>query len=340
MDRKRTTLEACQRVVVLHQGALGDFLLALSLVQPAAKQLNNPLIIAISGNPVAKLAAGRSVITSRQSPEETNLHTLFGDSPPKSEIWAEILQDADLVISFLGAPDSHVHNRLSHVSEAKIISIDPRPMDETQAKRIHITHQWWQDIRKQEPRFPKPMPPVISRTIYQSGNNTSKSSHENVAFSSNKDETSLPIIIHPGSGGREKCWPWKRFFQLADELGRSCNISWMLGPAELERTPEVNRSLRRRCDSSPGEALIVEENLAIAAFFLCRAGLYIGNDGGMTHLAAALGLETVAIFGPTDPYVWRPLGNHVHIAATSTVGDSIDKISVEQVLEVCQPLLY
>ena len=43
--------------------------------------------------------------------------------------------------------------------------------------------------------------------------------------------------------------------------------------------------------------------------------LYVGNDSGMTHLAAAIRLPTVAIFGTTDPHMWRPLGDHVRIVS-------------------------
>jgi ADP-heptose:LPS heptosyltransferase len=45
----------------------------------------------------------------------------------------------------------------------------------------------------------------------------------------------------------------------------------------------------------------------------CR--FFIGNDSGITHMAAALGVPTVALFGPTDPKVWAPRGEHVTVVA-------------------------
>jgi ADP-heptose:LPS heptosyltransferase len=51
----------------------------------------------------------------------------------------------------------------------------------------------------------------------------------------------------------------------------------------------------------------------------------------MTHVAAALGVPTVAVFGPTDPHVWRPLGAHVRVAAPPEPGP-IESVSVEDVL--------
>jgi ADP-heptose:LPS heptosyltransferase len=42
---------------------------------------------------------------------------------------------------------------------------------------------------------------------------------------------------------------------------------------------------------------------------------YVGNDSGVSHLAAALGVPTIAVFGPTDPTVWAPLGPKVAVVA-------------------------
>jgi ADP-heptose:LPS heptosyltransferase len=49
------------------------------------------------------------------------------------------------------------------------------------------------------------------------------------------------------------------------------------------------------------------------AALIAQAAVFIGNDSGLTHLAAALARPTVAIFGPTDPEIWGPRGEHVSI---------------------------
>jgi ADP-heptose:LPS heptosyltransferase len=48
--------------------------------------------------------------------------------------------------------------------------------------------------------------------------------------------------------------------------------------------------------------------LRVLGALLGRAGLYVGNDSGVSHLAAAAGAPTLALFGPTDPAVWAPVG--------------------------------
>jgi ADP-heptose:LPS heptosyltransferase len=81
------------------------------------------------------------------------------------------------------------------------------------------------------------------------------------------------------------------------------------------------------------ESLLVEEDLCKAAEQMASFDLYVGNDSGTTHLAAAIGLPTVAIFGTTDPQIWRPLGEHVTVVATEPPADSMENVSLEQVHE-------
>lgn len=63
----------------------------------------------------------------------------------------------------------------------------------------------------------------------------------------------------------------------------------------------------------PDAPLLHAESLVELARSLAGARLYIGNDSGVSHLAAAVGCPTVVLFGPTDPRVWAPRGGHVTV---------------------------
>lgn len=121
------------------------------------------------------------------------------------------------------------------------------------------------------------------------------------------------VVIHPGSGSPKKNWPLHRFQELADSLAaRGLSVTWCCGPAEQERGFSLSA---RSLPPMP---------LSELASVLASARLYIGNDSGITHLAAAVGCPTVALFGPTDPAVWAPRGNHVHVV---TGGDGWPEVS-------------
>ncbi|GMV93278.1 MAG: glycoside hydrolase [Candidatus Hydrogenedentota bacterium] len=129
-------------------------------------------------------------------------------------------------------------------------------------------------------------------------------------------ETPHDVLIHPGSGGKKKNWPMERFAEVAarlTQLGR--NVAWIRGPAE--------ESIR----IPPGANLIETPSLVTLARDLAATRLYVGNDSGVTHLAAACGCRTVAVFGPTDPAVWAPRGEHVTVVHGDPwpgIGDVMD----------------
>jgi ADP-heptose:LPS heptosyltransferase len=103
------------------------------------------------------------------------------------------------------------------------------------------------------------------------------------------------IILHPGSGSRMKCWP--HFVELANRLE---TVAFLIGPAESD----FNTGRHHRLENP---------SLREVSKLLRSSRAFVGNDSGITHLAAHLGVPTVAIFGPTDPRVWAPLGRRVSI---------------------------
>ena len=127
------------------------------------------------------------------------------------------------------------------------------------------------------------------------------------------------VAVAPGSGGRAKCWPRERWLALARQVaaaGRAIDV--IVGPTEIERDDP-------RCWPWPvSVAFVVVESLVALAQRLARAAAFVGNDSGTTHLAAALGVPTVALFGPTDPRVWAPPGPHVHVIEGDTAMGGID----------------
>ena len=115
------------------------------------------------------------------------------------------------------------------------------------------------------------------------------------------------LIVAPGSGAREKNWPQSHFLQIVhwwrDRLGGRAVV--VVGPVEMERGGY--EQLSPCCDVASGL------DLAQLAALLARGDLYIGNDSGVSHLAAAVGCRTVALFGPSDERQWAPRGPRVTI---------------------------
>jgi heptosyltransferase I len=102
-------------------------------------------------------------------------------------------------------------------------------------------------------------------------------------------------IVNPGAGWGAKRWPAERYGQVADalrELGLRTIVNY--GPGEESLAREVE-------SASEGIATAMQTSVSELIALARRAKLFIGGDTGPLHLAAALQIPVVAIFGPTDP---------------------------------------
>jgi heptosyltransferase-3 len=146
----------------------------------------------------------------------------------------------------------------------------------------------------------------------------------------------LPVAIHPGSGGKKKCWPLEKYCELVARIAGDFRPIFLFfsGPAEEQSVKkQIDRFSRSRQDVTH----IADGSLRTAASLLSRCSLYIGNDSGFSHLAAATGCRVLALFGPTNPAVWGPLGNVEIVSAGFPA--PIDRIAVDTVFRVAASLL-
>jgi heptosyltransferase-3 len=109
------------------------------------------------------------------------------------------------------------------------------------------------------------------------------------------------IAIHPYSGSKQKNWP--HFAELASRIDKP--VRFCVGPEQS--WPEGVRY----------------NDLYELAKWLATASLYIGNDSGITHLAAAVGVPVIAIFQASDPAIWSPRS---HVAPKVLISPTVDEV--------------
>jgi ADP-heptose:LPS heptosyltransferase len=147
------------------------------------------------------------------------------------------------------------------------------------------------------------------------------------------------LAFHPGSGSATKNWPAERFLALARQLdghpslGRPPSLL-VLGPAEADGPPAATPLPEA---DTPSLVVAREPPLRVLGAVLSRAGLYVGNDSGVSHLAAAAGVPTLALFGPTDPGLWAPVGRHVRCLRAPR--SRMTELTVDAALEAAREVL-
>lgn len=286
--------------LILHAGALGDCVLTIHVAKALRRAGYRTTLAARS--PIAAWASRRGVVNQFLWLER--MAWLWNESPSnagRQDSPSEI-DCFDLVISFLGRGSEPIARRLNQrFGASRVVHVDPKVTDETSNHGIHITQQWLEEIARQRSDL------KFEISDLKLANPHEWPTHRQLPH---YQITTLPnALVHPGSGGPAKCCPLDAMEALVSEfLAHGCGVRWLIGPDEVERDgPALQERLER---TAP---VIFEDSVEAAAGIVAQADLFLGNDAGMTHVAALAGVHTVALFGPTDPRVWRPLGSRVCI---------------------------
>lgn len=273
--------------LVFHQAALGDFALTL----PLLRALPGPVTLVTTwsrGRLAAALIDGLRTADLDQF-EFTRLHADGGPSRLSPAV-AELFEQATLIVDFVGAGDDAWSANVRRLApDAVHVPLLTRPESRDHAAR-------------------EPLGVHHRRVLTDAGALLDAPVHP--ARPGPPPAADAPVLLHPGSGGEAKCWPLERWLDFAEHLvARGHEARLIFGEAEAHRWTDPQRAA---VEAAGGRGLANLEALVEA---LLPARFYVGHDAGPSHLAAQLGVPTVALFGPTDPAVWAPVGVDVRVIA-------------------------
>jgi len=141
------------------------------------------------------------------------------------------------------------------------------------------------------------------------------------------------VIIHPSSGSPKKNWPY--FDELTSRIGQSCLSLWERAQGVFESSTPTGGASHTGLSHRERHRMISDLSLPEVSRHLRKCRAFIGNDSGITHLASYLGVPTVALFGPTNPRIWGPIGRRTRIIWKTRLED----ISIDEVLQTLQCLI-
>ena len=216
------------------------------------------------------------------------------------------LREFDLAVSFLSDPDGVVARNLTFAGVQRVIRGSP-----TMQPGMHAVYQLASVLEPLGLALRDPVPRLkIAR-----------------------DHIQKPLLgFHPGSGSQAKNWPLGHWIDFIEKIASRFEGLLLIGG---EVDDEVIRAFRLRWRGPPFES-VVRRNLWDLARALARCTIFVGHDTGVAHLAAAVQTPTVALFGPTNPDIWCPLGSHVKTVRSAE--GRMDAISVTTVLEAVRAL--
>jgi len=308
-------------VLVIRPGAIGDALLTFPVLKALRDQSPGTRITLVSNVQVLPLARAFGVAEETFDFQDIQWSELFSSTGIHTASLHDLLAQTDLAICWMRDPDGIIEHNLKMASAKQSIIAPGRP---STGERLHIVDYLARTIGLQSMDTQ-----CITHDLHKPGENPSTSVGARVVewrlggplWSPGGGEISMPIdvptsanrfiAIHPGSGSAQKCWPTSHFAEIIKRLWEQNHPVLLLsGPADTDRILDLLKNL-----SLPPTPeilkMLTHAPLLEVAQHLQQCRCYLGNDSGITHLAAMLGVPTVAIFGPTDPKIWRPIGPFV-----------------------------
>jgi len=291
-----------QSILVIHQGALGDFILALPPLEALRETFPKAKLVMMGYPRILELVEKRFYAEKILSIDQKGMASFFVRDGILDLNLSEFFKTFDLIIVFGKDGEGTVLRNLRRVCQGQILHINSfPPWDE----KVHLTDH----LRKQfiQHGFPASMD-YPRLYLKESDREWARDFWKREGVT--PEERTKVIVLHPGSGSKKKVWPLDRFLNLArtlrDHFGSKILI--VLGPAE---SPEVQKGFEEgeafQCILAKGLTLLQLASVMEGCWF------FIGNDSGISHMAAALGLPTMVIFGPTDHKVWSPRGEKTFV---------------------------
>jgi len=311
-------------IFVVHPGGLGDVLLARPALRVVQAAFPSHQLGLVAGAEVGRLLHACGEVAAAFPLESGALAGLLAGPAWVASTLRDWLVRCDLAVCWMADPESRLSSTLQGLGVSRVIVRSPAS---SAGVGMH-----------QEDRFLETVRDIV--TAERVEQRLQLPDHLRA-----RGRARL-AMIHPGSGSPRKCVAPALLAALVARLQAIEVVPVLIGgPADDGMVADVVDA----CARPP--VIVRDQDLLAVAGQMAHADLFVGHDSGLTHLATALQVPTVALFGPTDPRRWAPRGPHVTVLTGEPCGcdgwsavqvcsdQSCLRIPEETLTMVCERLL-
>ena len=282
------------RILIIRGGAVGDFILTLPAFAALKRQFPGVSLDVLGYPHIACLASTGGLVEAVKPVDARPLAGFFARKGELNPELASYFAGFHVIFTYLFDPDELFRTNLAKVTKAQVIQAPHRP---NESQPLHATEQLLQPLERlaifdadPQPRLELPAPvSTATRTL----------------------------AVHPGSGGERKNWSEANWAALLPQLAATTDLNFLLvgGEAEGDR-------LQRLAATLPPSRVSIARSLPLPELALRLRGCtaFLGHDSGISHLAAAVGLPGIVLWGPSNATVWRPKSDRFELL-TAPGGD-------------------
>jgi len=294
--------EKPKKILMIHQGGLGDFILCLPAFGSIRRYYPEARIELMDYPRMLQLVERRYYVDQGTSIDQAGLGSFYLKDGSLGGAVSRYFAAFDQAFLFLQDRWRVFSDNIRKTGVKRVFCISPFP---ELGEGIHVIDHMLSSLSS----MGIPAGGSIPRIFLSEEDK--RFAEEWLRHRSTYEEVQEGVVaLHPGGGSRNKLWPIENFLDLATRITADLGLKTILliGPAEREYLGGWLERMRSM-NSMWAEHL----PLIHVASLLERCRCYMGNDSGITHLAAAVGIPTIALFGPTDPEIWGPRGERVAI---------------------------
>jgi heptosyltransferase-3 len=301
------------KILVIRGGAIGDFILTLPVLAALRRQFPRARLEVLGYPHIAQLALAGGLAQRVQSIEARSLAGFFARRGELAEDLVDYFSEFDLIVSYLYDPDGIFKTNVGLCTRAQFIAGPHRP---TEGLEIHASEVFLKPLETLAIFEPDATPRLEITKAFETTIGTGRW-----------------LAVHPGSGSDAKNWPEAKWRELLQHVLQSTTLHLLLVGGEAERG-----RLERLESALPGTRLKLMQNTPLPelAQWLASCVGFIGHDSGISHLAAAVGLRLLVLWGDTPEAVWRPRGRELTILRNS---NGLGGLSVAVVVNHLEQLL-
>jgi len=309
------------KILVIRGGAIGDFILTLPAMAALRRQFPEAHVEVLGYPHIVPLALAGGLADQAQSIEARALAGFFARGGELAEELADYFSEFDLIVSYLYDPDQIFQNNVGRCTGAQFIT-GPHRADE--GARLHAAKAYLKPLERLAifdadpvPRLSLDPEPLVSPNPARAGEGGS---------------TLDSLALHPGSGSERKNWAEAKWAELMQHLIRRSNFHLLLVGGEAE-----GGRLQRLAAALPPARVRLAQSLALVelARLMQRCRPFIGHDSGISHLAAALGLPGLILWGDSVEEIWQPPSEKMVVLRHS---EGLQRLEVCTVLEALERL--
>jgi heptosyltransferase III len=267
------------KILVIRGGAIGDFILTLPVFSALRLQFPEAHLEVLGYPHIASLALAGRLVEQIRSIEARPLAQFFARGGNLSDEWREYFSSFAIIISYLYDPDKIFQTNVALCSKAQFIAGPHRPDERL---KLHATKTFLQPLERLAIFEANPIPQLFLDSVPKNLN---------------------PIALHPGSGSERKNWPETKWSELLTQLLAETKFNFLLIGGEAE-----GARLQRLFANLPRERFQIAQNLPLIDLAAClkTCAAFVGHDSGISHLAAALDLPGLILWGETITEIWSP----------------------------------